>query len=68
MSLLGLDQFPLAKELLRNRAKIVWVTKLRQAQVSIGLRAEGWSFGALQDRAQGDWHVSSRCAAVEAAR
>lgn len=33
VQLLGLDQFPLAKELLRNRAKIVWVTKLRQAQV-----------------------------------
>jgi pre-mRNA-splicing helicase BRR2 len=33
VALLGLDQFPLAKELLRNRPKIVWVTKLRQAQV-----------------------------------
>ena len=32
VQLLGLDQFPLAKELLRNRAKVVWVTRLRQAQ------------------------------------
>lgn len=32
MQLLGLDHFDLAKELLRNRLKIVWVIKLRQAQ------------------------------------
>jgi hypothetical protein len=38
VQLLGLDQFPLAKELLRNRAKIVWVTKLRQAQVGVVAR------------------------------
>ncbi|WIA19957.1 hypothetical protein OEZ85_005838 [Tetradesmus obliquus] len=32
VQLLGLDHFDLAKELLRNRLKIVWVSKLRQAQ------------------------------------
>jgi len=32
VQLLGLDNFELAKELLRNRLKIVWVMKLRQAQ------------------------------------
>jgi pre-mRNA-splicing helicase BRR2 len=32
VQLLGLDQFELAKELLRNRLKIVWVVRLRQAQ------------------------------------
>jgi hypothetical protein len=32
VQLLGFDHFDLAKELLRNRAKVVWVTRLRQAQ------------------------------------
>jgi hypothetical protein len=32
VQLLGLDNFELAKELLKNRLKIVWVMKLRQAQ------------------------------------
>lgn len=32
VQLLGLDHFELAKELLRNKLKIVWVTKLKQAQ------------------------------------
>jgi hypothetical protein len=32
IQLLGLDHFDLAKDLLRNRLKIVWVSKLRQAQ------------------------------------
>lgn len=32
VQLLGLDHFELAKELLKNRLKIVWVMKLRQAQ------------------------------------
>ncbi|KAF8063039.1 BRR2A [Scenedesmus sp. PABB004] len=32
VSLVGLDHFELAKELLTNRLKIVWVSRLRQAQ------------------------------------
>lgn len=32
VQLLGFDHFDLAKELLRNRLKVVWVIKLRQAQ------------------------------------
>jgi hypothetical protein len=40
VQLVGLDHFELAKELLKNKLKIVWVTKLKQAQneeeVSLG--------------------------------
>lgn len=32
VQLVGLDHFELAKELLKNKLKIVWVTKLKQAQ------------------------------------
>lgn len=32
VQLVGLDHFELAKELLKNRLKIVWVIKLRQAE------------------------------------
>jgi hypothetical protein len=32
VQLLGLDHFELAKELLKNRLKIVWVIRLKQAQ------------------------------------
>ena len=37
--LLGLDHFDLAKELLANRHKIVWVVRLRQAQDDAEVRA-----------------------------
>jgi hypothetical protein len=32
VQLVGLDHFELAKELLKNRLKIVWIIKLRQAE------------------------------------
>lgn len=32
VQLLGLDHWELAKELMKNKLKIVWVTKLKQAQ------------------------------------
>ena len=41
VQLLGLDHFELAKELLRNRLKIVWVMKLRQAQVGGAAQRNG---------------------------
>jgi hypothetical protein len=44
IQLLGLDHFDLAKDLLRNRLKIVWVSKLRQAQDETEVR----SFSAAQ--------------------
>lgn len=39
VQLLGLDHFDLAKELLANRHKIVWVVRLRQAQDDAEVRA-----------------------------
>lgn len=41
VQLLGLDHFELAKELLKNRLKIVWVTRLRQAQDEAEVRGAG---------------------------
>ncbi|KAF6257784.1 RNA helicase, activating signal cointegrator 1 [Scenedesmus sp. NREL 46B-D3] len=41
VQLLGLDHFDLAKELLRNRLKIVWVSKLRQAQDEAEANSDG---------------------------
>lgn len=41
VQLLGLDHFDLAKELLRNRLKVVWVSKLRQAQDEAEVRRTG---------------------------
>jgi pre-mRNA-splicing helicase BRR2 len=40
VQLLGLDHFDLAKELLRNRLKVVWVTRLRQAQDEAEVRQQ----------------------------
>ncbi len=43
VQLLGLDHFELAKELLKNRLKIVWVIRLKQAQdeTEVGAHALG---------------------------
>lgn len=38
VQLVGLDHFELAKELLKNRLKIVWVIKLRQAETEEQVR------------------------------
>ena len=50
VQLLGLDHFELAKELLKNRLKIVWVIRLKQAQDEAEVRHHGMNMAMKCER------------------